>query len=601
MQALTDVSIEASGPTPLVLTCERQGGNVRFDIASEKESQQPNILYPISKTFSLVALSVESSLERHTSETQFVLQSRLNQEYLGYALNDRRLLTRPMQFPPPENFRFRYQSKHACDYHDVNAPAHVVAADGKQVCDPGHGGKDISLFVRFLKEKDQPFSVEDSWKQQSAAISAIGDYEEDGDDFPYSDDARPPASVLGGSRLDNSIPLGLARKMKQNGDLWKALDLLSEVKYDDAPKVESNPEDVRAVAKLMCIMDMCVYMRDLDREETINLELKPRAAEIRRSFEENRPLSDGTLKAIMNAQTKTDKATEKIQQVAKTMLLEYEPLCNFSTNGTLMRNGPYCGAFYRNHPKEKPFVVLAFKGTGPLKEWVNDLKYWMKDASDSSPLKGRCHMGFFDGIFKDFPGDLSTTKSYRNILPFQMLRNQLWKLERKLTSLPDRLRVQLWFTGHSLGGAYATNCWAGFLADMHFMHTTVRGLVTFGSPRVGNKTYATVAGGQKLFRKSWRFVNGSDVVAKFPTSGNLFPSGDPEDDYYHLDSMVIISSSTIKLGPSELSATSVENKLDGSTTKEGSVMGSFVTITIWTTTGIPYRMARLQTMVHGPD
>lgn len=223
-------------------------------------------------------------------------------------------------------------------------------------------------------------------------------------------------------------------------------------------------------------------------------------------------------------------------------------------------------------------------------------------------MHGNCHVGFFDGVWKDFPGDLSTTKEIRQILPFrelntpyiyllyfqkltmsiEMMRNQLWKLEGKLARPPNSLRVQLWVTvrytsldtaltlsqllpsrmmlissskkGHSLGGAYATNCWAGLLADLHFKYTTVRDLVTFGSPRVGDKAYSTYAGNIKGFRKSWRFVNGNDVVPGVPLWTWKFWKG----YYYHIDTLVKINETTIELGPSELkSKTAREKAMDG--------------------------------------
>jgi hypothetical protein len=35
---------------------------------------------------------------------------------------------------------------------------------------------------------------------------------------------------------------------------------------------------------------------------------------------------------------------------------------DFSSNGTLLRNGPYCGAFYKDsNGDNKHFIVVAFK------------------------------------------------------------------------------------------------------------------------------------------------------------------------------------------------------------------------------------------------
>ncbi|APA11768.1 hypothetical protein sscle_08g065380 [Sclerotinia sclerotiorum 1980 UF-70] len=268
--------------------------------------------------------------------------------------------------------------------------------------------------------------------------------------------------------------------------------------------------------------------------------------EIKTAKQNSRPISQAALKKIEEIQGLGGRETEKIEQVAKKMGLKYRPLCNFSSEGKVLRNGPYCGAFYS---LDKPFIVVAFKGTGRYREWITDFKFRMKDAENSSPLLGKCHLGFFDGIFKDFPCELSTNKSIRIALPFQMIRLQLWKLEKEIIShtFPGGLRVQLWTTGHSLGGAYATNLWTGLLGDMQFSHTTVRDLITLSSPRVGNKTYATHVKNRRAFRKSWRFVNGNDAIPAILVRDIFSGEG-----YYHVDSLVSISPFKISLGESEL-------------------------------------------------
>lgn len=64
----------------------------------------------------------------------------------------------------------------------------------------------------------------------------------------------------------------------------------------------------------------------------------------------------------------------------------------------------------------------------------------------------------------------------------------------------------IWLTGHSLGAALATLA-ADRLQD-------IKGLYTFGSPRVGDAAF------QKHFRaKAYRVVNGYDIVASVPGEG----------------------------------------------------------------------------------
>ncbi|KAI1458229.1 Alpha/Beta hydrolase protein [Annulohypoxylon moriforme] len=533
------VSVEVSGPLIRALTCfNGSDPGVRLDRLSDRSLENPESAFGLIRTFNLVPIS-------QGSQSHFVLQSKFNNAYLGFNISDRRLIMRHVQFPPPDSFRFAYPPQIPHSYDDDGAPVHIMAADAKPVKDPNNASIEFQLFVRSFQKPTPASTLDESWKQQLALISVLGEKESSDES---DDHAEVRAFGGGGSDLDNSEQLAMVAEMQRTGGLRTAINTLAEEKYDDAKNQSVSPDAVVKVAQLLCIMDQCVYMRDLEHEEHVHSELQPYAAEIKAAAQHSRPISKATLDAMMKAQVKGDRATQKIQEVASRMGLDYLPLCNFSSDGRLLRNGPYCGAFYGHSEDKKPFIVVAFKGTGKFKEWITDAKFNMKDAVGSSPLKGRCHIGFFDGVFKDFPCDLSSDKSIRMALPFQMMRNQLWKLERRVLAktFPLGLRVQAWVTGHSLGGAYATNCWAGMLADMHFMHTTIRGLMTFGSPRVGNKAYATYASNLKGFRKSWRFVNGNDLVAKIP-SVTLWL-----EKYYHIDSMVNISPARIALGASEL-------------------------------------------------
>ncbi|KAI0883540.1 Alpha/Beta hydrolase protein [Annulohypoxylon maeteangense] len=534
-----NVSVEVSGPLIQALTCfNGSEPGVRLDRLNDRSLENPDNSFGVTRTFNIVPIP-------NGGQGHFALQSKFNHAYLGFNVRDRRLMMRHVQFPPPESFRFAYSLKIPHCYDEDGAPVHIMAADAKPVNDPNSASTEFQLFVRPFQGLTPASTVDESWKQQLALISVLGE-KKSSDEDEYSEVRGFGGG--GSTDIDNSEQLAMVAEMQKTGDLRTAINTLAEEKYDDATNQGVSPDATVKVAQLLCIMDQCVYMRDIENEERIHSELQPHAAEIKEAVRHSRPISKATLDAMMKAQVKGDRATQKIQEVASRMGLDYLPICNFSSDGSLLRNGPYCGAFYGHSEAKKPFIVVAFKGTGRLKEWITDIKFNMKDAVGSSPLKGMCHIGFFDGVFKDFPCDLSSDKSIRLALPFQMMRNQLWKLERKVLAktFPFGLRVQAWVTGHSLGGAYATNCWAGMLADMHFMHTTIRDLITFGSPRVGDKTYATYAGSLKGFRKSWRFVNGNDLVARAPCVTFWLKS------YYHIDSMVNISPVRIALGNSEL-------------------------------------------------
>jgi pimeloyl-ACP methyl ester carboxylesterase len=65
----------------------------------------------------------------------------------------------------------------------------------------------------------------------------------------------------------------------------------------------------------------------------------------------------------------------------------------------------------------------------------------------------------------------------------------------------------LWFCGHSLGAALAT-----LAADLY---PDTRGVCTFGTPRIGDRTFS-VGFSERFAGRSLRYVNGHDVVAHVP-------------------------------------------------------------------------------------
>ena len=70
---------------------------------------------------------------------------------------------------------------------------------------------------------------------------------------------------------------------------------------------------------------------------------------------------------------------------------------------------------------------------------------------------------------------------------------------------------KIWLTGHSLGGALATLC----AYRLHKQGVPVRGVITIGSPRVGNPAFANDF--NSMFgAKSTRWVDDDDFVTQIP-------------------------------------------------------------------------------------
>ena len=88
---------------------------------------------------------------------------------------------------------------------------------------------------------------------------------------------------------------------------------------------------------------------------------------------------------------------------------------------------------------------------------------------------------------------------------FKTALDEVWEKE----GLLDYLRIKgnprrtVWFTGHSLGAALAT------LAAQRYGQ--VRGLYTYGSPRVGDLDFK-----RAFLVPTYRFVNHDNIVTKVP-------------------------------------------------------------------------------------
>ena len=125
-------------------------------------------------------------------------------------------------------------------------------------------------------------------------------------------------------------------------------------------------------------------------------------------------------------------------------------------------------------------TVVACRGTEP-NEW-NDIKADANAVHATAETIGRVHRGFKTEV------------------------DDLWpRLEQALVTNQN----QLWFTGHSLGGAMATIC-AGRCFLSH-INSIPAGLFSYGSPRVGDRRYVNYC---KLDHIRW--VNNNDIVTRVP-------------------------------------------------------------------------------------
>ncbi len=125
-------------------------------------------------------------------------------------------------------------------------------------------------------------------------------------------------------------------------------------------------------------------------------------------------------------------------------------------------------------------LIVVCRGTEP-NEW-NDIKADANALTDVAETIGRVHRGFKREV------------------------DDIWPEISAALSGEER---QVWFCGHSLGGAMATIC-AGRSEFSDEVRTATE-VHTFGSPRVGTKRYIQHASVAHV-----RWVNNNDIVTRVP-------------------------------------------------------------------------------------
>lgn len=148
----------------------------------------------------------------------------------------------------------------------------------------------------------------------------------------------------------------------------------------------------------------------------------------------------------------------------------------FTSTALIERDGAQAYLFENDTDR-----VLAFRGTEP-NEW-NDIKADANALTDLAETVGRVHRGFKREV------------------------DDIWPHLEPLLTAPDER--DLWFTGHSLGGAMAQL--AAGRCDLAHIPATPTAVFTFGSPRTGNRRYVA---SHKV--PHYRWVNNNDIVTTVP-------------------------------------------------------------------------------------
>ncbi|CAO3575138.1 unnamed protein product [Mortierella alpina] len=170
--------------------------------------------------------------------------------------------------------------------------------------------------------------------------------------------------------------------------------------------------------------------------------------------------------------------------------------------------GPFAGLFYNDDA-----IVLVFKGTSVLafNEYLIDVTIQRVDASEY--LYGEVHKGFYESLFPDAkPVSEYEQRTYDQTNPFNTIMETIFetaKLSKQKTGKP----VNLWITGHSLGGALAAMVMAR-------LQMPVRN----EDPLTQDDEFIPVSDTQSPYKTTyWRMVADKDIVPHMPPGVNVNP------------------------------------------------------------------------------
>jgi triacylglycerol lipase len=126
--------------------------------------------------------------------------------------------------------------------------------------------------------------------------------------------------------------------------------------------------------------------------------------------------------------------------------------------------------------EEPDAFVLAFQGTRDARQWVTDGDFPRVRVNTGVSV----HRGFLEA----------------------------WEGIKKAPGLPMASSKAVYLTGHSLGGALAV-----LAASDRMFWGRVKGVYTFGQPRVGNSGFVA---DYRYPVSTWRIVNELDIIPRLP-------------------------------------------------------------------------------------
>jgi hypothetical protein len=202
---------------------------------------------------------------------------------------------------------------------------------------------------------------------------------------------------------------------------------------------------------------------------------------------------------------------QKIREFVADFGMDFEPVSELNSTSSA-----FCGLFW--DPKGN-WIVVSFKGTAPLEfgEWLSDLNAKLVECSDSIAGFSKCHLGFKERVF---PADVSSLGNSRPYDTISLAIKTLAKYLHKANGLDKDKKINVWFTGHSLGCATASLAYSRLL--MHEKDigkkAVLRDAYLFAAPILTDRPSVDVFNNKMIEKKKeiktmWRITSNGDVVA----------------------------------------------------------------------------------------
>lgn len=199
-----------------------------------------------------------------------------------------------------------------------------------------------------------------------------------------------------------------------------------------------------------------------------------------------------------------------------------------------------CVIYRVQSPRGLPALVVGVQGTKTVANVISDLRVFkapllsreMRRLSRELGIEqARVHMGFQEAfmVVRDQIADSIRT---------EVARIAAERAEGQHGTARENV-VQVWVTGHSLGGAIATLMALDAVAVFGTRpvaggHRIEVHLCTFGSPRVGNGKFHQLFGRSSV-ATSARVVADNDYITEVPTSWNVC------NPYSHIDTLIRVT------------------------------------------------------------